>query len=103
MSTSLLAAPLRLLQGVTGQSMVAADFTCWAPTHLGPRYPRGLFGVIDSGEEPFPNVNDTKEQLDRMRKAKVICVFLWSVAAAGLGTAAYYFRDSIPKPEIIFH
>ena len=29
----------------------APEFTCWAPTHLGPRYPQGLFGVIDSGEE----------------------------------------------------
>ena len=148
MSSSLLAAPLRMLQRFTGQSMAAADFTCWGPTHLGPRYPRGLFGVIDSGEEtavrffndwtaqvkaeipadrllvfevkqgwgplcqflglpepeePFPNVNDTAEQLDRMRKAKVLCTILWAVGAAGLGTAAYYFKDFIPKPEIIFH
>ena len=49
--SSPLAAPLRLVQRLTGQSMIAPDFTCWAPTHLGPRYPRGLFGVTDSGEQ----------------------------------------------------
>ena len=54
-------------------------------------------------EEPFPNVNDTKEQLDRMRGAKQLCALLWTVAAAGLGTAIYYFKDSIPKPQITFH
>ena len=58
---------------------------------------------VPEPEEPFPNVNDTAEQLDRMRKAKILCVVLWSVAAAGLGTAAYYLKDFIPKPEIIFH
>ena len=148
MSESWLAAPLRILQRITGQSMVAAAFTCWAPTHLGPKYPGGLFGAIDAGEvkavqffnewneqvkaeipadrllvfevkqgwgplcqflgvpvpeEPFPNVNDTKEQLDRMRGAKQLCALLWTVAAAGLGTAVYYFKDSIPKPQITFH
>ena len=58
---------------------------------------------VPEPEEPFPNVNDTKEQLDRMKEAKVLSIILWSVAAAGLGTAAYYLKDSIPKPEIIFH
>ena len=145
--SSPLAAPLRLVQRLTGQS-VAAIFTCWAPTPLGPRYPRGLFGAIDSGEEtavrffnewtaqvkaeipadrllvfevregwgplceflglpvpeePFPNINDTADQLDRLAKAKRLCALIWTVAAAGLGAAAYYFKDSIPKPQIVFH
>ena len=137
-----------MLQSLTGQSMAGADFTCWAPTHLGPRYPRGLFGAIDSGEEtavmffnewtaqvkaeipadrllvfevregwgplceflglpvpeePFPNINDTADQLDRLAKAKRLCALIWCVAATGLGAAAYYFKDSIPKPQIVFH
>ena len=48
-------------------------------------------------EEPFPNVNDTAEQQRRLRVARRFCVFLWSVAAAGLGAAAYYLKDSIPR------
>ena len=146
--SSPVAAPLRLLQRLSGQSMVAADFTCWAPTPLGPRYPRGLFGVIDAGEEtavrffndwtaqvkaeipadrllvfevregwgplcqflgvpepeePFPNINDTAEQLHRLAKAKRLCAVIWAVAGAGLGAAVYYFKDYIPKPQIVFH
>ena len=34
-----------------GQNMTAAQFTCFAPTYLGPRYPRGMFGAVDAGEE----------------------------------------------------
>ena len=48
-------------------------------------------------EEPFPCVNDTAEQRRRLRVARRFCVFLWSVAAAGLGAAAYYLKDSIPR------
>ena len=48
-------------------------------------------------EEPFPCVNDTAEQRRRLRVARRFCVFLWSVAAAGFGAAAYYLRDSIPR------
>ena len=53
-------------------------------------------------EEPFPNVNDTAEQQRRLRVARRFCVFLWSLAAAGLGAAAYYLKDSLPKPRLVF-
>ena len=26
-------------------------FTCFSPTYLGPRYPGGMFGAVDAGEE----------------------------------------------------
>ena len=26
-------------------------WSCFSPTYLGPNYPRGLFGAIDSGQE----------------------------------------------------
>ena len=31
--------------------MIAANFTCEAPTYLGARYPRGVFGAVDKGQE----------------------------------------------------
>ena len=32
-------------------TMIAAKFTCEAATYLGARYPRGIFGAVESGEE----------------------------------------------------
>ena len=131
---SWLALPMRCLLALKGGgSWVAADYTCTAPTYLGPRYPRGMFGAVDAGEEtavrffndwveqvkaeipaerllvfevkqgwgplcrflgvpepqePFPNMNDTAEQLQRLRAMKRISVLLWTAAVAGLGAAA---------------
>ena len=48
MSSPLLA---RLLMWLASRSTAAALLTCWGPTYLGPRYPRGMFGAVDAGEE----------------------------------------------------
>ena len=146
---SWLALPMRCLLALKGGgSWVAADYTCTAPTYLGPRYPRGMFGAVDAGEEtavrffrewvdqvkaeipaerllvfevkqgwgplcrflgvpepqePFPNMNDTAEQLQRLRAMKRISVLLWTAAVAGLGATAYYFKDSIKIPTLTFN
>ena len=36
---------------LSSRSTAAALLTCWGPTYLGPRYPRGMFGAVDAGEE----------------------------------------------------
>ena len=146
---SWLALPIKCLLALKGGgSWVAADYTCTAPTYLGPRYPRGMFGAVDAGEEtavrffnewvelvkaeipaerllvfevkqgwgplcnflgvpepeePFPNMNDTAEQLQRLRAMRRISVLLWTAAVAGLGAAAYYFKDSIKIPTLTFN
>ena len=119
---------------------MAASFTCFAPTYLGPAYPRGMFGAVDCGQETavrfftewveqvkreipaerllvfevkdgwdplcqflgvpvpdaqFPNVNDTQEQLRRIRAMKRFCYFCWSLAFAGLGAAGYYLTHLV--------
>ena len=44
--------PLRLLQTILGSLPTnVSNWSCFSPTYLGPRYPRGLFGAIDCGEE----------------------------------------------------
>ena len=61
------------------------------------------FLEVPEPAEPFPNINDSAEQLDRLATAKRMCAILWTGAAAGLGAAVYYFKDSIPRPQIVFH
>ena len=41
----------RLVMWLASRSTAAALLTCWGPTYLGPRYPRGMFGAVDAGEE----------------------------------------------------
>ena len=53
-SQSWLGLPLKCLKSLTGfrnESFVAGEFSTTAPTYLGPRYPRGMFGAVDAGEE----------------------------------------------------
>jgi len=45
------ALPLRVISWFSGRSFQPATFTCNAGTYLGARYPRGLFGAIDAGQE----------------------------------------------------
>lgn len=142
------AAPLRMIGYLTGKPLGPALFTCTAPTFLGAKYPNGMFGAVDAGEEtavrffndwkeqviqevpadrllvfevkqgweplckflgvpvpegPFPNTNDTKEQQGRLRSMKTICFCLWSLTAAAVGTAAYFLKDSVPVPKIVFN
>ena len=112
-----------------------ASFTCYSPTYLGPRYPGGLYGAVDSGEEtavrfftewqqqvkadipadrllvfevkdgweplcqflglpvpqePFPNVNDTAEVQQTIRRMKRACYLFWGIGIAAAGVAGYY-------------
>jgi len=141
MMESLSGLPMRLIGKLSGKNFGTALFTCNAPTYLGAKYPQGLFGVVDAGEDtavkffndwkedvvqhvpadrllvfevkqgwaplckflgvpepdqPFPNLNDTKEQLDRLSRIKMFCFVMWSVAAAAVGTAGYIAKDYVP-------
>ena len=58
---------------------------------------------VPEPQEPFPNMNDTAEQLQRLRAMKRISVLLWTAAVAGLGATAYYFKDSIKIPTLTFN
>ena len=58
---------------------------------------------VPEPKEPFPNMNDTAEQLQRLRAMKRISVLLWTAAVAGLGAATYYFKDSIKIPTLTFN
>jgi len=145
---SLAGLPLRTIGKLIGKTMGNALFTCWSPTYLGAKYPQGLFGAVDAGEEtavrffndwneevinnvpadrllifevkqgwaplcqflglpepdePFPNTNDTaqmQKMLGMMRKASLV---IWSLTLASVAVAAYYFKDQIPVPTIIFN
>ena len=46
-----LALPLRMVKSLKGTPVVAARFSCIAPTYLGPKYPGGLFGAVDKGQD----------------------------------------------------
>ena len=48
---SWLALPVRLMMMIKGNQNAAADYTCYAPTYLGPLYPRGMFGAVMDGNE----------------------------------------------------
>ena len=66
MTESWLAAPLRLASRLTGKGIAAAKFTCFAPTHLGPRYPLGMFGAVDAGQETAVRFfNEWRDQVGR--------------------------------------
>ena len=123
----------------------SALVTCRAETCLGARYPGGMFGAVDAGQEtavgffnewnaevirevpadkllvfevkqgwsplcqflgvpepevPFPNVNDTKEQEENLAKMKKLCLVIWSLVAASVGTAVYFLRDLMPVPAV---
>ena len=38
---SWLGLPIMIAMRLTGKSMLAPVFACWAPTYLGPKYPKG--------------------------------------------------------------
>ena len=70
------AAPIRMIGRLTGKPVGPALFTCFAPTYLGAKYPRGLFGVVDAGEETAVRFfNDWKEQVIQEVPADRLLVF----------------------------
>ena len=50
MKDSPAAIPMRIVQRIMGKEP-SALYTCTAPTYLGAKYPSGLFGAIDAGQE----------------------------------------------------
>ena len=48
---SWLGLPFRLLFWLRGSNPFVATFTCTTATYLGPAYPGGMFGAVDSGQE----------------------------------------------------
>lgn len=57
--------PLRVIQKIMGTLATnVSSWSCFSATYLGPNYPRGLFGAIDSGQETaIKFFNDWSEQV----------------------------------------
>merc|ERR1719233_307699 len=92
------AAPVRILGKLTGRMSGPALYTCTAPTYLGAKYPRGLFGAIDAGEETAVQFfNDWKEQVMAEVPSDRLLVFEvkqgWDPLCRFLG---------VPQPETPF-
>ena len=51
LNESWLGTPIRLIGKLTGKPVGPALFACTAPTYLGAKYPKGMFGAVDAGEE----------------------------------------------------
>ena len=68
--------PLRLALKLTGKQAGPALYTVNAPTYLGPKYPHGMYGAIDAGEETAVRFfNDWKAQVIREVPADRLLVF----------------------------
>ena len=85
----------RLVNFVKRRTRNPAVFTCWAPTYLGPRYPRGMFGAVDSGQDTAVSFfNDWVDQVKREIPAERLLVFEvkegWAPLCKFLG---------VPEPE----
>jgi len=64
MSESWAMAPARIVRRLVGSPGVSATFTVNAPTYLGAKYPKGMFGAVDAGEDTAVQFfNDWKEQV----------------------------------------
>ena len=76
MQDSWLGLPVRLLLSLRRHSRMAASFTCFAPTYLGPAYPRGMFGAVDCGQETAVRFfKEWVEQVKREVPAERLLVF----------------------------
>eukprot|EP00091_Calanus_sinicus_P000876 TRINITY_DN10830_c0_g1_i2.p1 TRINITY_DN10830_c0_g1~~TRINITY_DN10830_c0_g1_i2.p1 ORF type:complete len:282 (+),score=72.09 TRINITY_DN10830_c0_g1_i2:151-996(+) len=89
------AAPIRMIGRLMGKPVGPALFTCFAPTYLGAKYPTGLFGAVDAGEETAVRFfNDWNEQVIQEVPADRLLVFEvkqgWDPLCKFLG---------VPKPE----
>ena len=78
-----------------GKSIPPAITTVNGPTYLGPKYPDGMFGAIDAGEETAVRFfNDWKAQVIREVPAERLLVFEvkegWAPLCKFLG---------VPQPE----
>merc|ERR1712141_121574 len=74
---SWLGLPLKAINWVRrSDQTVAAQFTGKAPTYLGAKYPRGMFGVFESGDETAVRFfNDWIEQVKSEVPADRLLVF----------------------------
>ena len=95
---SIVAAPVKILGKVTGRMTGPALYTCEAPTYLGTKYPRGLFGAVDAGEETA--IRFYKDWVDQVMKevpAEQLLVFKvsegWEPLCRFLG---------VPEPALPF-
>ena len=98
MQESVFAAPLRMIGLLKRKPIGPALYTCTAPTYLGAKYPQGLFGAIDGGEETAVRFfNDWKEQVMAEVPADRLLVFEvkqgWEPLCKFLG---------VPQPETPF-
>jgi len=95
---STLGAPVRIIGLLRGKPAGPALYTCEAPTYLGAKYPRGLFGAVDGGVEVAVNFfNEWKEQVIAEVPADRLLVFDvkqgWEPLCTFLG---------VPQPETPF-
>ena len=92
---SWLGGPMRLIAKLLGKPVGPALFTCTAPTYLGAKYPQGMFGVVDAGEETAVRFfNEWKDQVIHEVPADRLLVFEvkegWAPLCKFLG---------VPQPE----
>ena len=75
-SKSWFALPMRLILKLKGDSFKAASFTAFAPTFLGAKYPRGMFGAVEDGQETAVRFyNDWTESVKETISADRLLVF----------------------------
>jgi len=68
--------PIRLIGRLTGKAVGPAFYTVFAPTYLGAKYPKGMFGAVDAGEETAVRFfNDWTEEVIREVPADRLLVF----------------------------
>lgn len=91
--------PLLLLMKLRGKkSFSPAMFTVKAPTYLGPKYPSGLFGAIDAGEEiAVQFYNDWNTQVMKEVPADRLLVF---EVKEGWGPLCKFL--GVPEPDTPF-
>jgi len=87
---------MRLLLKVSGQEAmsVVPTVTCYAPTPLGPEFPRGLFGAVEGGQEEAVKFFEAwKEQVIREVPAERLLV--WQVKE-GWGPLCQFLGVPVP-------
>ena len=95
MQESWLGLPFRLMTSLRRKNPMVAAFTCFAPTYLGPSYPRGMFGAVDCGQETAVRFfTEWREQVEREIPADRLLVF---EVKEGWGPLCQFL--GVPVPE----